>query len=205
MAAPITHIALTAKIFDKFFKDKNKKDFFIGSCFPDIRYLKVIEREKTHFDNLTIADLKDNDAFTTGLKFHSILDIAREKYIVENDTYSLCPKSEYATTSLKLLEDELYYVSITNWSEYIEYLKEISTDEINIGININDVKKWHNLLNCYFQTKPSTKSITDFMHGIYFTDDVIREIFKNLDIMRTNKKIIEILKNLYKNFDTLIT
>jgi len=41
MAAPITHIALTEKIFDKFFKDKKRKDFFIGTLFPDIRYLKI--------------------------------------------------------------------------------------------------------------------------------------------------------------------
>jgi hypothetical protein len=107
--------------------------------------------------------------------------------------------------TVKLLEDELYYESIKNWHEYIEYLNEILTDEINIGVNINDVRRWHNLLNDYFQKKPNSKSITYFMHGIYFTDDAIQEMFENLDIIRSNKKIIEILKNLYKKFDALIT
>lgn len=204
MAAPITHIVLTAKIFDKLFKDKNKKEFFIGSCFPDIRYLKVIEREKTHFNNLAVVDLKNNSAFDTGLKFHSILDIAREKFIVENSLYSLCPESKYITVSVKLLEDELHYKKITNWNNYVDYLKEILTEEINIGVDINDVQKWHNLLSNYFRTKPNTKSVTDFMHGVYYTDDDIQEIFENLKIIKADKKVVEILNNLYKKFDALI-
>lgn len=204
MAAPITHIVLTAKIIDKFFKDKNKKEFFIGSCFPDIRYLKVIEREKTHFNNLAIINLKNNSAFDAGLKFHSILDIAREKFIIENSLYSLCPESKYTIVSVKLLEDELYYKKIANWHKYTDYLKEILTEEINIGVDINDIRKWHNLLSNYFRIKPNKKSVTDFMHGVYYTDDAIKEMFENINIIRADKKVIEILKKLYKKFDTLI-
>ena len=64
MAAPITHIALTEKIFDKFFKNKTRKDFFIGTSFPDIRYLKVIDRDKTHYDDLSVADLGNDASFS---------------------------------------------------------------------------------------------------------------------------------------------
>ena len=78
MATPITHVVLAAKIFDNIFKDKIKKDFFIGSLFPDIRYLKVIDRDKSHFENLKLKDLKNDDSFLAGVKFHSIVDIARE-------------------------------------------------------------------------------------------------------------------------------
>ncbi len=77
MATPITHVVLTDKIYNKFFSDKNKKEFFIGTLLPDIRYLKVIERNKTHFENLAISDLKDDDSFLSGMKFHSILDKTR--------------------------------------------------------------------------------------------------------------------------------
>ena len=58
MAAPITHIVLTNKIFNKYFSNKEKGDFFIGASFPDIRYLKVIKREKTHFNNITLNEIK---------------------------------------------------------------------------------------------------------------------------------------------------
>lgn len=134
MAAPITHIVLTEKIFDKFFKDKIRKDFFIGTSFPDIRYLKVIDRDKTHYNDLSVLDLGNDESFSAGVKFHSILDHAREKFIVENDTYSLCPKSKYITQSLKILEDEIFYQYTKDWGVYIDYLNEILPIERVYGI-----------------------------------------------------------------------
>jgi len=198
MAAPITHIALTEKIFDKFFNNKTRKNFFVGSLFPDIRYLKVVDREKTHFDNLTVADIEKDDSFLAGVKFHSILDIAREKFIVANDIYSLCPKSKYITESLKILEDEIFYQHVKNWSEYIEYLNEILPNETDFGVDEKDVQKWHSLLQQYFQKQPNEQAVTDFTIGIGFSDDVAREINENIAVMCANKKFINILKNYIK-------
>lgn len=205
MATPITHIVLTEKIFDRFFKDKLRKDFFIGTLFSDIRYLKVIDRNKTHYGNLTLNDLKKDDSFLAGVKFHSILDAAREKYIVANDVYSLCPESEHITQSLKLLEDVIFYQYIEDWNEYINYLNKILPSEINFGIAKKDIQKWHSLLQQYFQKQPDQQTITNFTLDIGFTNEVANEMNKNIATMRANKKIINILKNLYKNFDSLIT
>jgi len=204
MAAPITHIALTEKIFDKFFKDKIRKDFFIGTLFPDIRYLKVISRKKTHYDNLSVADLKNDESFLAGVKFHSILDCSREKFIIENDIYSLCPKSKYITQSLKILEDEIFYQYVKNWNVYINYLNEILQAEKNYGIAEKDLRKWHSLLQQYFRKQPNSSAIRDFTLSIGFNKKVADEINSNISIMRTNRKIINIIKNLYKNFDLLI-
>ena len=44
MGTDITHIVLTEKIYDYLFRNKIKKDFFIGTLFPDIRYLEVIKK-----------------------------------------------------------------------------------------------------------------------------------------------------------------
>ena len=204
MAAPITHIALTEKIFDKFFKDKTRKDFFIGTLFPDIRYLKVISRKKTHYDNLSVVDLRNDESFSAGVKFHSILDCSREKFIIENDIYSLCPKSKYITQSLKILEDEIFYQYVKNWNVYINYLNEILQAEKNYGIAEKDLRKWHSLLQQYFRKQPNSSAIRDFTLSIGFNKKVADEINNNIAVMRTNRKIINIIKNLYKNFDLLI-
>jgi hypothetical protein len=204
MAAPITHIALTEKIFDKFFKNEVRKDFFIGTLFPDIRYLKVIDRNKTHYNDLSVADLGNDESFSAGVKFHSILDHVREKFIVENDTYSLCPKSKYITQSLKILEDEIFYQHVVNWSIYTNYLNEILQTERDYGVAEKDLKKWHSLLQQYFQSPPDEHAIMRFTRGVGFSEDAVQEINENIVIMRANKKIIEIIKNLYKNFDSLI-
>ncbi len=97
MAAPITHIVLTQKIFDKYFRRLDHQLFFIGTLLPDIRYLGVIDRKETHYKNLSIKDLNGEKSFLAGLKFHSILDEVREKFIIENDIYSLCMDSKYIT------------------------------------------------------------------------------------------------------------
>ena len=204
MAAPITHIALTTKIFDKFFKDKVRKDFFIGSLFPDIRYLKVIDRDKLHFNSLKIADLKNDDSFLAGVNFHSILDIAREKFIVDNDVYSLCPESKYITQSVKILEDEIFYEQVKDWDVYIKYLNEILLNEKDFGIAEKDIRRWHTLLQQYFQKQPDEQAVKNFTLGIGFSNEVALEINENIAKMKANKKIINILKNLYKNFDALL-
>lgn len=205
MAAPITHIVLTDKIFDKLFNKKVRKDFFIGTSFPDIRYLKVIDWDKTHYHDLFVDNLGNDESFLAGVKFHSILDSRREKFIVENGTYTLCPKSKYITQSLKLLEDELFYQHVPDWGVYIEYMNEILQAEKSYGVAEKDLKKWHTLLQQYFQQQPSKDSVRNFTLGIGFTDEVADEINDNIAIMKANKKIIDTIKGLYNNFDSLIT
>ena len=205
MAAPITHIALTEKIFDNFFQDKRRKDFFIGTLFPDIRYLKIIDRGKTHYDGLTISDLGSDESFSAGVKFHSILDIARERFIITNGTYLLCPESKYIIQSLKILEDEIFYQHVKDWNIYVDYLNEILPNERDYEVAEKDLQKWHFLLKQYFQSQPDQNAVVNFTLSIGFTKEVSDEINNNIAVMRVNKKIINIIENLYKNFDSLIT
>ena len=204
MAAPITHIVLAAKIFDKYFKDKERRDFFIGTSFPDIRYLKVITRDKTHYQGLKISDLKNDESFLAGLKFHSIVDLARESFIVENNIYSLCPESKYITQSLKILEDEIFYHHIKDWTIYTNYFQKILSSERNYGIAETDLKKWHTSLCQYFQKEPNKETITNFTLALGFPQEVADETNQNIDAMRENKQIIKIIENLYENFESLI-
>lgn len=204
MATPITHVVLANKIFTNFFNGKTKKDFFIGTLFPDIRLLKVIERDKTHFNGLKLADLASDNSFMAGVKFHSILDLAREKFIVESGIYDLCPESKFTIAVVKLLEDQLFYDRIDAWNEYIGYLDEVNIDEVNFGINENDISKWHRILQEYFKKLPDKETIIDLVLAIGFSNEQALEINKNLDIIRSNKLIIEKLEKMYHNFENLI-
>lgn len=80
MAAPITHLVLAEKIFDEDLSLFDRKEFLLGTLFPDIRYLKTIDHDKTHFNNLKITDLAGGNSFLAGAKFHSIVDDARGLY-----------------------------------------------------------------------------------------------------------------------------
>jgi hypothetical protein len=204
MATPIVHVVLTDKIFDKFFKDKNKKKFFIGTCLPDIRYIRVIDRNKTHFKDVDFYDLGEESSFFSGLKFHSILDKVRENYVVKNNTYDMCPNSKFSPLALKILEERVLYNRVNDWKEYIGYLDEVLLEEKSLGLNDSDVKKWHRLLQENFSQQPTEKSTYDFSSELFFTDQDIREINRIAKKLKSNKKILKIIKNLYDSFESLI-
>jgi len=75
MPNQITHIVLTSKVFDQTFVKFNKSEFYIGTIFPDIRYLGVIDRAKTHFADVTLDSvLGAKTSFLAGLLFHNLVD-----------------------------------------------------------------------------------------------------------------------------------
>jgi len=204
MAAAITHIVLTEKIFDKFFANKSKKEFFIGTCFPDIRKIASINRDKTHFTGLSVVDLKDEESFLAGVKFHSILELAREKFVLESGLYSLFPKSKYVVQALKILEDELFYDRVKSWDLYNNYLNDILAEEKEFGVAEPDLRKWHSLLQEYFKQEPTPETENIFLSSLGISESAVTEINENLSQMRGNKKIVEVLDELYNKFDRLV-
>ncbi|MFH1308620.1 MAG: hypothetical protein ABIH51_01245 [Patescibacteria group bacterium] len=172
MATPITHIVLTEKVFNKYFSDKNKEDFYIGTIFPDIRYLGVIDRDKTHFPLkcLKLEDIKkEQNSFIAGLKFHSLIDDIREKFVKSKDIYLLIPESKYKIQTLKILEDELYYNKVNNWKQFINFLDNILPEELSFNIKEKDIGRWHNILQDYFSQKPDKQTIWNFANGLNFS------------------------------------
>ena len=85
MAAPITHIALTEKIFNNIFHNYDKKEFIIGTSFPDIRYLGTIDREKTHLSVNNLENINDKSSFISGMKFHALVDKVREDFLLSRN------------------------------------------------------------------------------------------------------------------------
>lgn len=204
MAKPITHIVLSEKIRDKLFPDKVAKDFFIGTSFPDIRHLKVIDKEATHHKGLSVADLALESSFQAGLKFHSILDLARERFMVENGIYDLAPKSDYIVWSVKLLEDKIFYQYISDWSQYIIYFDDILEEQKNYNIPEIALRKWHNMLQEYLENIPNEKSITKHILSIGHPQAVADEINYNISILEKDERVLTLIDKLYQEFESLI-
>ncbi|MBU2564135.1 hypothetical protein KKA23_00925 [Patescibacteria group bacterium] len=207
MATPITHIVLTEKVFNKYFSDKNKEDFYIGTIFPDIRYLGVIDRDKTHFPLkcLKLEDIKkEQNSFIAGLKFHSLIDDIREKFVKSKDIYLLIPESKYKIQTLKILEDELYYNKVNNWKQFINFLDNILPEELSFNIKEKDIGRWHNILQDYFSQKPDKQTIWNFANGLNFSEESKNEIIDLIKQIRLNDKIKHVIEEFYNNFDKLL-
>ncbi len=204
MAAPATHIVLANKIFDSQFSNFSKKKFFIGAIFPDIGYLRVIERNKTHFNNVSLEGIKESDDFRAGLLFHSLVDIVREQFMREKDVYSIIPQSKFIIQTLKLFEDELFYERVENWNDIANFFETILQEELSFQIIEKDVKKWHDILRDYFLKAPSSNNRKKFFKALNFTAEDIEEIEGNIKQMRDNEKLKDIIEEFYINFENLV-
>jgi len=207
MAAPITHIVLTEEVFNKHFSDKDRKDFYIGTVFPDIRYLGVIGRDKTHFSlqELNLEDVKkEQNSFTAGFKFHSLVDDIREGFVESRDVYSLIPESSHKIQALKILEDELYYGKVNNWKQFISFLDNILPEELSFNIQKKDIKRWHNILQDYFSQKPDKQTIENFAKALNFSEESQKEVVGLMGQIRPSDKIRQAIEEFYNNFESFL-
>lgn len=204
MAAPITHIALSNKIYDKLFSDKDKQAFFVGTCFPDIRYLKVIDRNKTHLSVSSIDQIYKEEPFTTGLLFHNLLDRTREDFLVSRNVYSLCPESKYVTQAVESLEDKRLYGKILDWTPFINYFKNILEQELKLGVDTKHLEHWHRTLQDYFLEKPSKKSRNNFANALSVPQEVVNEIENVVNIIENVPEVTKYIEDLYDGFEELL-
>lgn len=200
MAAPITHIVLTDKVFAKEFPMFSEEKFFIGTSFPDIRYLGVIERNKTHFTNPSLKCIKSENDVKAGMMFHSLVDEVREKFIEENKVYKIIPRNDISIQSLKLFEDEILYNKIENWNSIASYFDSILPEESTYTIKTEEIERWHNTLKLYFAQKPNIKSREILFKEMNFNDGQRMQIEENISDMRRNDGLANIIASFYDEF-----
>lgn len=214
MAAPVTHVVLAEKVFDNYFSDKSKKEFFLGTLFPDIRYLGVIGRSQTHVFNPQLKEIKKKDSFFAGLEFHSLIDKARAKFIRHNSRVNyffelirkmgICGKPSDISRALKFLEDCLFYEKIKNWRIYLDFLEEILLQELTFGLSRKTVGSWHQVLEDYLSQKPDNSSIEKYFLRTGGTRKRAGEIKEIIEKTGKNKEICQEIERFYQEFEKMI-
>jgi hypothetical protein len=157
-AAPATHV-----VFAELWMSANpiddpvqRREFIIGTLFPDIRYLGTVKREETHETGVT-ANLirKSETSFIAGMRLHVFVDLKREKYLEKYGTHSKLKKisKKHRVLFLKMLEDEILW-NDCEWNEIIEMLEEIYPEQLN-WVDQATAEKWHQEMIRYFHQRPS--------------------------------------------------
>lgn len=205
MATQITHIATADKLFADLFTQFNKKEFYIGTVFPDIRFLGDISRDATHFYDIDLGDvLKEENSFMAGLKFHCLLDLVREDFVEREGIYSLFTTKARKYTPPKLLEDELFYSKVDNWDEIIGYLDTILPEEESYGVPRQNIEKWHKNLQEYFSQAPSDESRLRHAFGLGISAEMIEAERQSLAELRSIPRAKEIAQEFYDRLEELI-
>jgi thioester reductase-like protein len=178
---------------------------FLPQRDPDIRYLKIIDRKDTHFEKITLQDVLDEkNSFTAGLKYHSLVDEVRERYMIEKNIYAHISSSKYITHALKTYEDEILYSNVTDWNEIIPYFDQIFPEETALTNQIDQIKKWHLLLQNYFRELPSDISRQDFVLNLGFTREIATEINELIRKLKQIPQVRDIILGFYEKWDTLV-
>jgi hypothetical protein len=151
MAAPIAHVFLAIQFLAGPLQNMfNEEEFIVGTSFPDIRYLKVIGREETHFKDVSLQDIKkETNSFKAGMLFHSFVDEKREEYIVRNHFYEKVPNFRFTSQSLKFAEDQIL-MDYFDIKKYQSYFNKIYPEERFYKISDENLRSWHNFLQGYF-------------------------------------------------------
>ncbi|MFC1617756.1 hypothetical protein ACFL2B_00580 [Patescibacteria group bacterium] len=205
MANQITHVVLTDKVFDKYFQGRYKRDFFIGTLFPDIRKRANIDRRLTHQcegDISTITMIKDD--FQAGLCFHDFLDKVRERFIEKSGIYEKFKEYRFSVLGIKAAEDEVFYNKCNEWQEISSYLDEVIPAELETGIAEKIIRHWHQLLQQYFKKAPTNETGMLLLRGIGFSEEQINEIKKEILLIKDDKQVREVAEKLYNNIENII-
>jgi hypothetical protein len=165
MAAPIAHIVCALVLLNSgSVKVDNVQEFIIGTSFPDIRYLGVIEREKTHLHNLTLNDIKNAPtSFEQGRLLHSLLDEVREEFVEEHELYRFVNNTRFRSQILKFYEDMQLYPQIDDWRKISTYFDVVLPEEEAYGIKKEDIQTWHAVLKQYCAQRPTVHTIESFL------------------------------------------
>lgn len=162
MPGPITHILCASLFLCSYSHHWNEKEFIRGTAIPDIRYLGVIEREKTHHKNVSIQQIQQTaSSFQAGILFHSYIDDAYNHFM---ESHKVCPKdssSTYESTLFKCYVDYALYERSTTWNSIGTTLQEpsLSSDEMNFPVAPKNMHIWYNLIADFCSQKPSGKTI----------------------------------------------
>jgi hypothetical protein len=206
MAAPATHIVLADTLIPKYFPNVDRDAFIVGTSFPDIRYLGVIEREKTHIFAGGINSISQTNSFDAGVNFHVLVDRVRSEYMKKNNVYDLLPQSRFIKQALRMYEDQVLCSEIGEWQEVVKYFDSVYPEEMRYGIDEEKIKNWHQLIVEYLSEQPAQKEtmrtfITSLTLPVVAADEIV-ELVQQIDKAGRVRKYVE---DFYLNFEELTT
>jgi len=198
MASQVTHIVCAEKVYQKHFSDKNRREFFIGTMFPDVRYIAGIDRQITHLPVESINEIKRENAFVAGMKFHAILDIRRIKYLEKTEIYGKYSYMEKLQKSIKVLEDMLLYDWINNWNVYVEYLNNILPEELEFTVSEKSVRLWHSILQEYIKEKVTFNTTRKYITSLGYSNEDAEVIIENVIVLEKDHELKKTLLRFYE-------
>ena len=195
MAAPITHIVMAEKVL-KNLPNISRKEFFIGTSFPDIRYIRVIDRDATHVQDVASEDIQ-TDSFRAGFLFHSRLDTLQVEYHRAHP-HQMVPEDGLMLQAFKLFEDQVLWEKLSDWDTIANYFNDILSEEIEFKVEKENIAKWHSILREYMSQKPTPESRAPFFKELFFTPEQSAKIEVHIKEMEADQTLTAVIEDFYQ-------
>lgn len=204
MPWPATHILIAEKIFEQHFNHLNRKDFLIGTCFPDIRYPSNIERERTHLSNLSLVKVQSQSPFKAGLLFHGLVDRLWNSFVRKHkkQLFAEVPHNRPMFHTIKILQDGCLYDKGEDWQRTTSYFKTIHPEELDYGIRMSMVQRWHDMLTNYLSKPPNINDLS--MLSISLPAEVVDQIRIYYQEFHGNLIINQLMGKFYDQIEDLM-
>lgn len=197
MSMPVGHVYY-AQEFLRAYSRFDQKTFMAGTLLPDIRYLKVVDKERTHQYTELDTIINSLDAFNAGMQFHAWVDRQRDERIKAYNIHDLYLARTYYDSVLKLYEDMLLYPKVKAWDQILADYREPMEEEVAFVDKPDSVKKWHNALCDYMAKPPSIESVQVFMRVIDLSGIDIEEIRATVGAIREEPQVAERLDAVHR-------
>ncbi len=205
MPGPVTHIILTDKIFDRYFPEKNRRLFYLGTLFPDIRYMGVIDREQTHPAVSSMEEITGQSDFHAGIAFHALTDHIKREFMAAHHPTNKRAAGLNSGFLLKLAEDVHAYTYRNNWQPIVDYLDHIPEETAAFGLSPRHLAAWHRLLQQYLSQPPEPEHLISLAQQAGIQQAAGSQATPNLADIKNNKAVASLVADFFEQFDSLIS
>jgi hypothetical protein len=212
-ASPLFHVVVAEKWLTAFedYNEDEKCAFFLGTLFPDIRYLAGLSRSTTHEYGFSLEQIRAiEDPFLKGIRVHVFVDDVREKFVERQEIIKILDETKGdKILYLKFLEDEILYSAREKGASLpiCHYLKQFDPAEFTFTSQ-EILEEWHELLRGYLSTRPSRALSKLIANGRGFSNISPELTQDSCEVMlgfRENEEAIKHVSSAIAEFDRIFS
>ena len=205
MPGPVTHIILNDIVFDRCFPEKDRRLLYLGTLFPDIRYLGVIGREQTHPAVSSLKEMAGQSDFYAGIAFHALADHIKREYMAAHQPAKPRAAGLNSGFLLKLAEDVHAYTYRSNWQPIAGYLDLIPEEAAAFGVSRTQMVAWHRLLKQYLSKPPDPEFMISLARQTGIQPAAGNQPMPTLDEIQNNQAVAALVADFFGQFDSLVS
>ena len=204
MPWPVTHILVVEKVYPRYFNHLERKEFILGTSFPDIRYPAGIDRDQTHFNGISLSKIITKPAFEAGLYFHSFVDEVWNTFIRAHETqlFPEIPHNRAMFHTMKILQDRYLYDRFDDWQTIENFFDKVLPIESQFTVSQEMVQHWHAVLARYLSKPPDIGDLA--MLRLSLSAELVNKIAVYYRKYQDNQALKHVMTSFYEQAESLI-